>query len=217
MSSRSWEGRKGRRTELEQQKGLGGAGHHLLLTICLKICFTDVFWDILGHLSYLYHVGGGLPMSSTFCSALSRPMFTAHPPGLSPSPLGSLVNSLAASGQLSCNFPLLYFMLLLAAAPFAALSSATVSWPGVFSLLTPQLLLSQSLQVPNAGLKTHSQDLWGVYSFLLKSRLAENVTYPLHSSEAGHFPHYKTVDSSHESWNVTLKSCCLRGRIAHCC
>lgn len=181
----------------------GGASHHLLLTICLKICFTDVFWDILGHPSYLYHIGGGLPASSTFCSALSRPMFTACPPGLSSSLLGGLVNSLAASGQLSCNFPLLYFMILLAAAPLAVLSSATLSWPGVFSLLTPQLSLSQSLQVPNTVLKTRSQDLRGVYSFLLKSRLAENVTYPLHSSEAGHFPHYKRVDRSHKSWNVT--------------
>lgn len=86
-------------------------------------------------------------------------MFTACPLGLSSSLLGRLVNSLAASGQLSCNFPLLYFMLLLAAAPLAVLSSATLSGPGVFSLLTPQLSLSQCLQVPNTVLKTRSQCL----------------------------------------------------------
>lgn len=167
-------------------------------------------------MSYLYHVAGGLLARSTFSSALSRPMFTAHPPGLPPSPQRGLVGSLAASGRLSFNFPLLHFMLLLQVAPLA-LSSATLSWPGVCSLQTPQLSLSQSLQVPDTVLKTRPQDLRGVYSFLLKSKLVENVTYHLHSSEAGHFPHYKRVDCSHKSWNITLKHCYLRGRIAHCC
>lgn len=134
-------------------------------------------------------------------------MFTAYPLGLTPSSPQGSAGSLAASGQLSCNFPLLHFMLLLQVAPLA-LSSATLSWPGVFSLW---LLSCCYLKLCKHSLKTYPQNLGHVYSFLLESRLVESVTYHLHSSEAGHFPHYKRVDRSHKKLKHHLKTAIWEG------
>lgn len=39
----------------------------------------------------------------------------------------------------------------------------------------------------------------------------ESVTYHSHSSEAGHFPHYKRVDRSHKKLKHHLKNAILEG------
>lgn len=99
-------------------------------------------------------------------------------------------------------------------APFYAVTSSCSSCPALSSSLLTWCFLSTDSSVivisisasTGHSLKTRPQNLGGVYSFLPKSKLVESVTYHSHSSEAGHFPHYKRVDRSHKKLKHHLKT-----------
>lgn len=113
-------------------------------------------------------------------------------------------------------FPLLHFMLLLQAAPLA-LPSAALSWPGVFSLPTPQLLLSQSLQAL-ATVWKHVLRTSEVFTPFCQKANLWRVWRTTHTVQRQGISHIiKEWTAATKSWNTIWKLCYLRGWIAHCC
>lgn len=92
-------------------------------------------------------------------------------PTISPGVLVSNLTNFTAAGEQSWIFSF-------APCSYSKFLHPALSQPSpdlvFFSLPTPQPALSQSLRAPDAVLKTHPQDLQGVYSFLLKRRFVGN-------------------------------------------